>query len=127
MSETKPVSASEPRVIQCGGGYSLHREDDRGAVKWRLVYDGEPVRWLDVFECNFVDSALRVVAPSHVAPREDWTDFDKAKPLNDARVTVRLWSGTVTDCRYWDGDFECECATMPRWITGNKVHQWRPQ
>src|SRR5687767_9906511 len=57
---------------------------------------------------------------------EAWFDFDKTKPSDKARVRIRLFSGTETDARYYDGDFECECVKMPRWITGQHVFRWQP-
>lgn len=57
----------------------------------------------------------------------EWIEFEKAKPAPDARVRIRLFSGTEVDARYHDGDFQTECMSVNQWVTGHKVFAWRPQ
>ena len=73
MSETKPPSAIER--IQVDQQHCIVRENKL----WRLFYDDEPIRWLDEFEANFVDAAIRACVPSHEQPRHDLYETGDAK------------------------------------------------
>ena len=71
------------------------------------------------------EAADALSAPTESVPSSEWFEFEKAQPARDARVRIRLFSGTEVDARYFDGDFQTECVSVNQWITGNRVYKWR--
>lgn len=57
-SNHKPEPPTVIPLLSDYGNKKLHKDEDG---KWALVLGDDHIRYLSIFECNFVDSAIAVV------------------------------------------------------------------